>query len=174
MEVVMMRRDDLNDAIMDAALRAAEIALRRAPKDRPQQYRKIRRIISFTAPRFCGETSSMYRASRLRMVTHSAGVLAFSARISVSRTAAQAVASRRVRNTLESRTPATATCARHFPPWGTIEAISAPWGKRGEPRLTNRVFWCQSAHTTPSVSLVFTGLYVGVYHGWCPEPESSF
>lgn len=37
----MMRRDDLNDAIMEAALRAAEIALRRAPKDRPQQYRKV-------------------------------------------------------------------------------------------------------------------------------------
>jgi len=41
MEVVMIRRDDLDDAIREAALRGAELALRRAPKDRPSQYRKI-------------------------------------------------------------------------------------------------------------------------------------
>ena len=36
--VVMMRYDDLNEAIREAALRGAEIALKRAPKDRPSQY----------------------------------------------------------------------------------------------------------------------------------------
>lgn len=41
MEVVMMRRDDLNEAIREAALRGAEIALKRAPKDRPSQYRNV-------------------------------------------------------------------------------------------------------------------------------------
>lgn len=38
MEVVMMRRDDFDACIRDAARMAAEEAIRNAPKSRPEQY----------------------------------------------------------------------------------------------------------------------------------------
>lgn len=38
MEVIMMRRSDFEDAIRDAAQRAADLAVRKMPKDRPTQY----------------------------------------------------------------------------------------------------------------------------------------
>lgn len=38
MEVIMMRRDDFEEAIQEAALRGAELAIRKMPKDRPTQY----------------------------------------------------------------------------------------------------------------------------------------
>lgn len=40
MDIVMIKRADLETAIRDAANLGAELALRRAPKDRPSQYNK--------------------------------------------------------------------------------------------------------------------------------------
>lgn len=41
MDIVLIKRADLETAIRDAAARAVDIALRRAPRNRPIQYRKI-------------------------------------------------------------------------------------------------------------------------------------
>lgn len=41
MDIVLIKRADLEAAIRDAAIRGADLALRRAPKNRPAQYRKI-------------------------------------------------------------------------------------------------------------------------------------
>lgn len=41
MDIVLIKRADLEAAIRDAAIRGADLAIRRAPKDRPSQYRKI-------------------------------------------------------------------------------------------------------------------------------------
>ena len=41
MDIVLIKREDLEAAIRDAAIRGADLAIRRAPKDRPAQYRKI-------------------------------------------------------------------------------------------------------------------------------------
>ena len=38
MDVIMIHRCDLDDAIRHAALMGAEMAIRRMPKDRPSQY----------------------------------------------------------------------------------------------------------------------------------------
>ena len=36
-----MRRDDFEEAIQEAALRGAELAIRKMPKDRPTQYNRV-------------------------------------------------------------------------------------------------------------------------------------
>lgn len=38
MDIVLIKKSDLEEAIRDAALRGAEIAIRKMPKDRPAQY----------------------------------------------------------------------------------------------------------------------------------------
>ena len=38
MDIIMMHRSDFEDAIRDAAQRAADLAVRKMPKDRPTQY----------------------------------------------------------------------------------------------------------------------------------------
>ena len=38
MDVIMIHRADLDDVIRQAALMGAEMAIRKMPKDRPQQY----------------------------------------------------------------------------------------------------------------------------------------
>lgn len=40
MDIIMIHRADLETAIRDAAIRGAELALRKAPKNRPSQYNK--------------------------------------------------------------------------------------------------------------------------------------